>query len=73
MLNARAGLDDEEVMQMARACAYEKSHGGELLVGLGLMAILIYRPGWIWAAAMTFARFWDTVVSPALVRLIVGG
>lgn len=57
---------------MARGHAHE-SEGGQLLFGLALLAVLVYRPDWISAAVMAYAHFWETVVSPVVLRLILGG
>jgi len=46
---------------------------GELAFGLSLFAVLAFRPEWIIAAGQAYARFWDGVASPILIRMIFGG
>ncbi len=43
------------------------------LLGVGLVLVALYRPGWIMAAVMAYAHFWDTVATPVLVHWILGG
>lgn len=57
---------------MTRARNHQWS-GGMLLLGLAVLAVLIYRPGWVAASFTAYAHFWDAVVSPVVVRLLTRG
>ena len=46
---------------------------GQLVFGLTALAVLAFRPEWIAAAVQAYARFWDGLASPILVRLLLGG
>jgi hypothetical protein len=53
---------------------YSHSNGiAELGMGLALLAVLVYRPDWISAAVMAYAKFWDGAVTPWLIQLFVRG
>lgn len=57
---------------MTRRNAHSKGVA-ELSMGLSLLAVLVYRPDWISAAMMVYAKFWDGTVTPWLVQLFIRG
>lgn len=43
------------------------------LLGVGLVLVALYRPGWITAAVAAYAHFWATMATPVLAQWILGG
>lgn len=58
---------------MARGRSHRRQGSVGLLFGLLLIGVLVSRPSWVLAGVAAYAHVWDAVVSPALIRVILGG
>ena len=58
---------------MGRSYAARRESGWSLLMSAAFVAVLLWKPEWIFSAVIACARWLDTVVIPPIVHIIAGG